>query len=164
MRLIKILAALAVCLALVAPAWGQGQQVGTIGGTVRSEDGEGLPGVLVTVTSDALQGERTAVTGATGNFVVRGLPAGEYTVMFQLEGMKDVERTETVAVGSLSDVDAEMEVAEVEETIVVTGESPTALENTTIGANYDKETVDNLAVGRTLRGIALLSPNVNDTT
>lgn len=48
---------------------------GTLDGTVTSA-GAPLPGVLVTISSSALQGSRTAVTGQGGGYHFAGLPPG----------------------------------------------------------------------------------------
>lgn len=58
----------------------------TVTGKVTSDQSP-LPGVTVTVTSPNLQGARTAVTSAAGDYLVPFLPPGEYTVAFELEGM-----------------------------------------------------------------------------
>lgn len=157
-------AALALCLVIGGTAFGQGVQTGTLVGTATSNDGSPLPGVTVTVTSPSLQGERTATTVLNGDFVVRGLPPGSYRVMFSLEGMKSVERTATITLGGTSRADAGMEVAAAEETIVVTGEAPSALETTTIGANFSKQTMDELPVGRAPATVADLAPGLTDNT
>ena len=54
------------CVALLVTASfaaAQGQQTGTLQGTVLDSSGLALPGVTVTVTSPALQGERLTVSG-----------------------------------------------------------------------------------------------------
>ena len=60
----RVLLALGALLLLVSTA-AYGQNVGTVRGTVRSADGEPLPGVLVQVTGDIVRGERNSVSGAT---------------------------------------------------------------------------------------------------
>ena len=76
--------ALATALAVMTGVGAQGQTTptGTIKGHVEDVQGGALPGVTVTVSSPSLQGTRTAVTSANGDYIVPFLPAGEYTVMF----------------------------------------------------------------------------------
>ncbi|MCB1034504.1 MAG: TonB-dependent receptor [Acidobacteria bacterium] len=141
-------------------ALAQGAQTGTLVGEVESE-GQGLPGVTVTVTSPSLQGERTAFTGDDGTYIIRALPPGEYQVVFELAGMSTVQRTATISLGATSRSDAEMKVASVEETIVVTGEAPNPLENTQISSNMDwVDQVDSLPITRTFDAVADLAPGV----
>ena len=162
---------LLACLALVlgfavtaAPSFAQGVQSSTLTGSVTSSDGAPLPGVTVTITSPSLIGERATVTGVNGDYVFKNVPPGNYTVSFGLEGMKTVERTASLPLGGTARSDASMEVTAAEETIVVTGEAPSALETTTVGANFGKETIDNLPVNRTPLAIADLAPGLTNNT
>src|SRR5688500_13251854 len=70
-RLVGIMFA-ALTLA-ASPALAQGQQSGALAGRVTSADRLPLPGVAVTVTSTALQGERTSVTDVNGVYSLPGL-------------------------------------------------------------------------------------------
>ena len=62
---------LAVVLLLLVPVslLAQGVTTATLEGTVKGPDGNGLPGVTVTVKSPALMGERSTVTAAGGSSV-----------------------------------------------------------------------------------------------
>ncbi len=156
--------ALALVLASVGLASAQGVQTSELSGTVRSQDGQTLPGVTVTVKSSALQGVRTATTDNAGGYIVRALPPGAYSVSFELSGMNRVEQNATVALGTPARVDATLSVKTVEETVVVTAEAPTALTTTQVGANYKGATIDTLATSRTLAGIAELAPGLTNDT
>ncbi|MEW6319813.1 MAG: TonB-dependent receptor [Acidobacteriota bacterium] len=145
-------------------AFGQGVQTGVLTGTVVDADGLVLPGVSVTVTSTALQGERSAVTDGNGVYVLRGLPPGSYTLRFELSGMRTVEASQQVAVGLTARVDAKMQLATLAETVQVTAELPTLVTTTTGGANYRAEEINVLATARTVQGIANLAPGLTDNT
>src|ERR1017187_2856253 len=80
-------------LLLANYAWAQGIPTGTLAGRATDEQGVGLPGVTVTITSPALQGSRTAVTNANGNYTFPQLPPGEYAVKFALSGFQTVTLT-----------------------------------------------------------------------
>ena len=56
-------------------------------GKVENENA-GLPGVLVTLKSPALQGDRTTSTSASGDYSFAGVPPGDYTVAFSLQGFQ----------------------------------------------------------------------------
>src|SRR5688500_16913246 len=75
-----------------ANAVAQGTQTSTLSGTVESNDGAVLPGVVVTLSSPSLQGVRTATTDDTGSYIFRGLSGGNYKVSFALSGFGAVER------------------------------------------------------------------------
>ena len=75
MRL-RVFALLLALFSAASPVMAQGRQSGSLGGRLSSSDSLGLPGVTVTVSSDSLQGERTAVTDVNGVYSVPGLPPG----------------------------------------------------------------------------------------
>ncbi len=161
---IGILALALIALVTAVPAGAQGVQTGVLVGTATSNDGQPLPGVTVTVTSPALIGERSAVTSVNGDYILKGLPPGAYVVRFALDGMQTVERSATVPLGGTARSDAALEVLAATETIVVEGEAPSALETTTVGANFDATQVDNLAVDRNFSAIVELAGGVTDNT
>src|ERR1044071_4385508 len=92
--------ALAFALVTAGAAFAQGIQFGTLVGSVSLSDGSPAAGVQVTVTSPSLQGERTTVTQSNGDYILRGLPPGEYTVNFTLEGLKPHQGRTTVPLGA----------------------------------------------------------------
>src|SRR5689334_1557552 len=108
---------------------------GTLVGTVTS-DGKPLPGVTVTVTSPALQGSRTTVTGEAGGYHFPALPPGDYTVSFELEGMQKVDKSSIVSLSQTARADAELSVTTLAEEITVTASTPTAVETTEIAASF----------------------------
>jgi hypothetical protein len=94
----KRLIGLAVCaiLALSSTARAQGIQTGTITGIVQSSDGLSLPGVTVTATPPSLQGQRTAVTDVDGVYFIKGLPAGTYSVTFNVASFETTNTDEGI--------------------------------------------------------------------
>jgi hypothetical protein len=112
------------CLALATAA--SAQQLGTVAGVVKDASGAVLPGVTVEVASPALiEKVRTATTGGSGAFQIVNLPPGSYTVTFSLTGFSTVRHEGIdVSVAVTAQVNAEMKVGAVAETITVTGETP----------------------------------------
>jgi hypothetical protein len=161
----KTLALVLVVLAATVPLMAQGIQTGMLSGTARDASNLVLPGVTVTVSSPALQGTRTAVTDGNGRYVLRGLPPGTYQVSFELSGMKTVTQMVAVELGRTGEVDALLNLANVTETVTVTGEStPAALVSPSGGANFTYKEVNVLPTARTLSGIAELSPGLTNNT
>lgn len=153
---------LIVTLALAGSVFAQGSQTANITGTVSGPDGTPLPGVTVTATSPVMIGERSAVSTESGEYVIRGLTPGTYTVRFNLEGMQVVEKQVVAPLGGTARVDGAMRLTGTAETITVTADAPTALETVTVGTNVTDETVQGLPVIRTPVGIASLSGAVVD--
>jgi outer membrane receptor protein involved in Fe transport len=150
-----------VLTSLAATAFGQGVQTATLHGSVRMSDGTPLPGVTVTATSPALMGERVTVTASNGDYIMRGLPPGEYRVTFTMDGMQTIHTNVTAGVGSPVRADAEMWLSVAAEAITVIAESPSVLETTTIGKNTTWEEVQKLPVGRSPVAIAALAGGIS---
>jgi hypothetical protein len=120
----------AMVLALVAlfaagTAASAQQQTGEIIGKVTDTSGGVLPGVTVTLTAPHLLQPLTAVTSDSGTYQFPRLPIGTYTVKFELTGFKTVVNQDIfVTVGFTAQVNAQLGISTVQETITVTGESP----------------------------------------
>ena len=155
--------AVAIVSLSAASALAQGQQYGSVGGTVSSQENAPLPGVTVTATSDALQGSRTAVTDVNGVYSVPGLAPGHYVVKFELDGMSSVERRATVSLGTVSIVDQRLAVVPVKESVDVRASMPSPV--TSRGAsNLEMASLTKLPVGRTPFLMTELTPGVTDNT
>jgi outer membrane receptor protein involved in Fe transport len=143
----------------------QGVQTGTLSGSVSTSDGLRMPGVTVTVTSPALQGVRTAVTDANGNYVIPALPPGSYEVTFEAGGMTTRTEKTILEVGRVTTLTTTLTVGGVSENVVVVGDVPTAgLTSVEIGAHYTQSVINTLPTSRTLFGIAELAPGLTTNT
>ena len=116
-------ALLAICL---APSIARAQiDAGNIAGIATDQTGGALPGVSVTVRNLANGQMRTVATNAEGRYQVAALTPGRYSVVAELSGFASVVRPElTVNVGSTVDVNIQMALANVSETLTITGEAP----------------------------------------
>ncbi|HVB38455.1 MAG TPA: TonB-dependent receptor [Vicinamibacterales bacterium] len=160
---IAIMAALLICL--TAPVGrAQGVQTGTLRGFVHDAQGLVVPGVTIVVTSPALQGDRTVVTGQDGIYVLRTLPPGRYTVAFSLDGFESVTKQVTVPLGGAVEQDVALAVQGHTESVTVTAQIPAAIATPTVGVDVTHRDVDALASSRTLSGIAELSPGLTTVT
>jgi hypothetical protein len=99
---------------------------GSIAGSVRDTSGAVLPGVTVEASSPALiEKMRSAVTDGAGQYRIVDLPPGTYDVVFNLTGFRSVRREGVVLQGSFAaQINGELQVGALEESITVTGESP----------------------------------------
>ncbi|HKE83401.1 MAG TPA: carboxypeptidase regulatory-like domain-containing protein [Vicinamibacterales bacterium] len=111
---------------LALPAASGAQVLGTIAGNVKDGSGAVLPGVTVEAASPALiEKVRSAVTDGSGQYRIVNLPPGTYSVTFTLTGFSTVKREGVeVSPSFTSNIDGELKVGAVQETITVTGESP----------------------------------------
>lgn len=150
--------AVLTCLLLVPAAFAQGT-TGALTGTVTNE-GAPLPGVTVSVTSPSLQGTRVAVTDVNGNYNFPALPPGDYTVVFEMEGLSTVSRNTRVALAGTQRVNADLTVSTVTEAITVTASAPAVLETTEVQTNLQREEIDNLPIQRTIQASVQMAPGV----
>ena len=152
----------AICLLVATlPAFSQAN-TGKVTGKV-TIDGGAAPGVTVTATSPSLQGTRTTSTSANGDYVFAGLPAGDYELAFELEGANTVRKAVKVNVQQTSRIDTAMSLSEVVEEIIVTGDTGTISGQISSQTTYEKETVEKLAVSRSIEQSVLLAPGVHAT-
>ena len=122
-RVIRVVASALVCALLLAPAaWAQ-----AIGGSVSDNTGGVLPGVTVTASSPELTGaDRIVVTDSAGLYTIIDLRPGTYTVTFELPGFGGVIREGVeLTTGFTANIDAQLSVGAIAETITVTGATPT---------------------------------------
>ena len=124
MRVRVIVLALVALFATSALATAQ-NPTGQIFGKVVDQSGAVMPGVTVTLTSPILLQPQTAVTSETGSYQFPSLEANTYAVKFELSGFKTVVNEGIVITAGFSaQVNAQLAVSTVQETITVTGASP----------------------------------------
>jgi hypothetical protein len=156
--------ALTVVLLQATLSFAQGIQTGTLRGLVKDDQGLVAPGVTVTVSSPALQGTRVATTGQDGAYSLRALPPGAYTLKFERNGFATIVRTMAVTVGLEIERNVTLQPAGRTESVQVVGEAPAAVPTPAAGAHFSQQEVEQLAVARTLSGIAELSPGLTNVT
>jgi hypothetical protein len=147
---------------LLFPAFAQAQA--TITGVVRDGSGAVLPGVTVEVASPALiEKVRTAVTDGTGQYRIQDLRPGVYTVTFSLTGFSTVRREGVELTGSfVATISAELRVGAIEETVTVTGATPTVdLQNASRQRVFNAEIVDAIPTAKSQYNIAVLIPGMS---
>ena len=145
MRKSFVVGLVAAATVLLLPAAARAQ--GSIAGAVKDPSGAVLPGVTVEASSDALiEKTRTAVTDSAGNYRIVDLPPGTYSVTFTLTGFKTVRRDGILIQGTFSaPVSEQMQVGAVEETITVSGASPTVdVNNNRAQFVIDREILDQI--------------------
>ena len=163
-RLLRAIGVVALLVgAAVVPAAAQtGQLFGEIVGRVVDEQGAILPGVAVTLSGPAVMGAQTSTTNDRGQYRFPGVASGTYQLRFELSGFSPLVRDGIVVpVRQTVTVDAAMKLAALQETVVVSGESPTVdVENTKIGARLDHETLTAVPTSRTIFGATTVLPGM----
>jgi hypothetical protein len=161
------IAALAFALAFAAavPAWAQGggaSSTGTIQGRIADAQGAVLPGVTVTATSPSMLGQQTTVSSETGNYRFPAIPPGVYTITYELAGFNTLRREGIqIALGFTANVNVELTLATLQETVTVTGESPIIDTSTTrVQQNFKLENLQSIPNGRDMWSLLAVTPSV----
>jgi len=108
-----LLAASLMVFGLAAPAAAQSAVV--VAGSIVDQTGAPLPGVQVTIRGVIV---RTAVTGATGDFVLPDVADGDYEISAELSGFERQQRAIRIRAGERTTASFTLRVALVAETIV----------------------------------------------
>ncbi len=138
------------------------QTSGGIVGRISDSTGAALPGVTVEAKSPALQGTRTTVSEAGGDYRFVLLPPGEYAISYSLSGFAPLAKSGVVvALGKDSTLDITMRPAAVAEEMTVSAEAPVLdTTSTTLGTNYSTRAIETLPTGRNYASIVQIAPGV----
>jgi len=135
----------------------------SIAGIVSDSSGAVLPGVTVEAISPALiEGMRSAVTDAQGQYKLTNLQIGTYSVKFTLPGFTTITRQGIRLESNFTaSVDVQMSIGGVEENITVTGDSPIVDVQTTQRREVvGRESIDTLPTARSFQTIASTLPAI----
>src|ERR1700682_2745005 len=137
---------LVVCGLVLAlnPSAAFAQATASIAGVVKDTTGAVLPGVTVEAASPVLiEKTRSVVTDASGGDRIVALRPGTYTLTFALAGFSTVKRENLdVPANFTMTVNSELRVGALEETLTVTGTTPTVdVQTTTNWRGLNRETL-----------------------
>jgi hypothetical protein len=166
MKLIRCLVLGTLCMLSAAAARAQ-VQTGSIAGVATDTSNAVMPGVTVSVSGDKLiGGVQTQTTDTSGAYRFDRLPPGAYTVKFELQGFRTIERAGiAISAAFVASVNAKMEVGNVSETITVTGESPTVDTRSNLQQTVmNQEILEGVPSGRDPWSIAKIIPGVQVST
>jgi hypothetical protein len=152
-------AAVILCILTLATA----ARAQAIGGSVTDTSRGVLPGVTVEVRSPALiEQVRVAVTDGSGQYLVTGLESGDYTVTFTLPGLATLIREGiTLNAGFTANIDAELTVGGVEESITVSGAAPVVdIARVQQTQSIDRDLIDAVPSGKSFQNLGILIPGM----
>ena len=160
-------AVVAFVLLLVASAV-SAQSGSSIAGVVKDTTGAVMPGVTVEASSPALiEKVRSAITDAEGQYKIVNLVPGTYTVTFTLTGFNTIKREGIELTASFTaNVNADLKVGSLEETITVSGQAPTVdVQNVTQESVMTRDILSSIPAGMRSTGqVGVLIPGVTSTS
>ncbi len=134
----------------------------TITGVVKDASGAVLPGVTVEAANpDLIEKVRTAVTDGDGVYRIVDLRGGTYSVTFSLQGFSTVRREDIQLSGSfVATINVDLKVGTLQETIVVTGETPLVdVQSVSRQTTLSNELINAIPAARSYAGLMTLMPN-----
>src|SRR3954449_784197 len=158
----KLTGAVAALLLTFATAFAQ-QTTGVITGRVIDQQGAAVPGATVTAKSPSTGFTRTETSDAEGVYRLSALPVGIYDVTAELQGFTTVSKKDIeVNVAQTQAVDFALKVAQLAETVNVTGASPLIQTTATgVGAIVDVKRIESIPLnGRQFANLAATVPGV----
>ena len=157
----------AMCAVMAqATAWAQSSSAGAIAGVVKDATGGVLPGVTVEAASPALiEKVRSATSDANGNYKILELRPGTYSVTFTLPGFGTFKREGVeLTTGVTANINADMKVGSLEETVTVTGASPVVdIQNVRSQTVLSQATLDAIPSAKTANAFASLTLGATTT-
>ena len=153
-----------VVVLLFSAAFGvSGQTIfGRISGTVTDSSGAVIPNAAVTVTNNATNLVRTAVTDESGYYTVTNLPVGTYTVTVERTGFKKANQTDNALTADTRlTINVTLETGAVSETVEVSTAAGETVNTTSgeVARVVDRRQVQNLALnGRNYMQLVTLIP------
>jgi len=158
-----LIADFTLCLVALqaSPSWAQ-RQTGAIVGSVLDSSGGRLPGVTVTLTGTGILGDQQFTTTETGEFHFPAVPPGTYDLQASLQGFNTVKRAGLlVSVGMVVRVEMLMDLASVQESVTVTGESPVVdVVSTRVGTNFAEQIINEIPFQRDIYDIFKAVPGM----
>src|SRR6266516_542100 len=168
MKVVRWLSTIVFTLCALTAADARAQvQTGSIVGVVTDSSNAILPGVAVSLSGERLiGGVQTQPTDATGAYRFDRLPPGTYHLKFELQGFRSVERSDVVVNAAfVAAVNAKLEVGSVQETVTVTGDSPTVDTHSNLQQTVmSQDVLEGIPSGRDPWSVAKIIPGVQVAT
>ena len=164
-RLSVFVVAALLVLASSRSSWAQA--TGTLNGRIVDQAGSVLPGVSVTAINAATGAVRDTVSNGEGLYILPALSPGLYTVKVDLAGFSAPERSNIELItGSNLTVDIQMSIANIQETLTVTGQSPLVeATQATLSSSIRQTEVEQLPMlNRTMGALMTLLPGAREVT
>jgi hypothetical protein len=162
MRIFEHRSVASLLMLLLVPAAAFAQAA--ITGVVRDTSGAVLPGVTVEAASPVLiERVRSVVSDATGQYRIVDLRPGAYALTFTLPGFSTVRRDGIQLTGDfVATISVELRVGALEETVTVTGESPTVdVQSARVQTIVDRDVIAAIPTSRNANGIQALVPGMS---
>jgi hypothetical protein len=151
-------------LFLALPAARAQRSTASINGTVKDSTGAVVPGATVTLTNTATNVVQTAVSNATGDYVILNILPGQYTLKASKEGFEAVTQAEfALDVNQTTTFDFTLKVGSSMQTVTVQAAAAQVQTSTSeLGTVVTQTMVNDLPLnGRNFTQLLTLTPGVS---
>src|SRR5215510_7402722 len=125
----------------------------SLSGLINDQTGAAVSGAKVTAKRVATNEEFQTTSDAQGGFIFPSMPLGKFSVKIEAAGFKRIEAQEvTLEVGIPAKLNITMEVGQVSEAVIVSGEAPEVI-------NTSNPTLTNVINTRQVKDLPLLDRN-----
>lgn len=163
-RLALMLCTLLSVLLFSSVAFSQ-QSTSSVRGTVRDPQGNVVSGATATISNPATNFSRTTTSNDSGQYAFESIQPGSYTLEFEAKGFKKSVLTEVGAlVAKATDLDVQLEVGAVTESVSITvgaGEAIVNKQDGSLGNNFVAQQIAQLPLNaRNVANLLSLQPAV----
>ncbi|MGA8216031.1 MAG: TonB-dependent receptor, partial [Candidatus Sulfotelmatobacter sp.] len=151
-----------VCLTLCTSVLAAGQAATSLRGTVTDPSGSTVAGAKVVLANES-KSERTATTGALGEYQFLLIPPGTYTLSITAAGFRSyAQKGLELLVNTPATVNVQLKVGAATETVTVTSEAPALnLVDASVGNSFDEKQVRQIPLeGRNVPDLLSLQAGV----
>jgi len=148
MRFLRELTCALMCLCLSIPVIAQSVSTADLHGVVKDPNGAVVANGKVTIKDETRNIERTATTGADGEFLFTLLPPGVYTVSAEAPGFSRlIAKHVTLTVGQKAELPLSLKLASAEAEVTVTGEAELVeTQRSSAGTTITQQRIENLPI------------------
>ena len=150
-----------------ASAIAQDNTTGVLKGVISSQAGQELNGTIITVKHKTKGITRTVTSDSDGEYTLRNLPVGQYTVTISKDGFNTIEQENiTVSLGQSVIFEPTMGAGSDIERIAVVGSAVRMVDtaDSTAGLTFTQDELDLMPVDNGFENIALLTPGVAESS
>ena len=167
MKRISLLLAAAFLLALLPVVSAAQTGTSSVRGIVSDPQNNPIPGATVTLVNAARNFSRTQTTNSDGAYSFKPIPPGNYRLEVEIKGFKkSLIASLDALVDSPTDINVQMEVGTVSETVNIASgtQAPINTTDATIGNNFDSKRITELPLNaRNVVGLLSLQPGVTQS-
>jgi hypothetical protein len=163
----KVIFGIVAMTCILLPIAGAQTITGSVSGTVTDVSGAVVPGAKVVAKNTATNVETTEVTNGSGQYTIRFLQIGPYTVSIAHDGFKSYSSGPfTLEVNQTAKIEAHLEIGSAEQVVTVQNQMAPILdtENPTLETTFTANTIGNLPLnGRNFSSITMFLPGAVTT-